>query len=72
MQQKKQNSVNFIGDESYLYANKTEIYKFKVKNNMSEISVNGTVYDLSVDHSSIKKWDILNIHKYLMIKSNIK
>ena len=42
------------------------------KDEQSEISLNGTVYDFSVDHSSIKKEDILNIHQYLMIKNNIK
>ena len=48
------------------------------KDKQSELSLNGTVYDLngtiydfSVGHSSIKKEDILNIHQYLMIKSNI-
>ena len=40
------------------------------KGEQSEISLNGTVYDFSVDHSSIKKEDILNIHQYLMIKNN--
>ena len=30
------------------------------KDQHSEISLNGTVYDFSVDHSSIKKEDILN------------
>ena len=38
------------------------------KDEQSEISLNGTVYDFSVDHSSIKKEDTLNIHQYLMIK----
>ena len=33
---------------------------------------NDTVYDFSVDHNSIKKEDIINIHQYLMIKNNIK
>ena len=42
------------------------------KDEQSQISLNGTVYDFSVDHSSIKKEDILNIHQYLMIKNNIK
>ena len=32
----------------------------------------GNVYDISVDHSSIKKEYILNIHKYLKVKVNIK
>ena len=49
MQQKK-NSINFSkanakcrfslhynSDESYLYANKTEVYKFKAKDNISAI-----------------------------------
>ena len=35
-----------------------------------EISLNGNVYDFSVNYSSIDKSDILNIHKYLMNKSN--
>ena len=30
------------------------------------------MYDFSVDHNSIKKEDILNIHKYLMVKTNTK
>ena len=29
---------------------------------------NGTVYDFSVDHSSVKEGGIFNIHQYLMIK----
>ena len=33
-------------------------------------SFNGNVYDLSVDYNSIDKSDV--IHKYLMIKNNIK
>ena len=84
-------SLQCDGDESYLYVNKTEIYKFKAKDNISwytfclgsvskdftkdeqsEISLNGTVFDFSVDHSSIKKEDIFNIHRYLIIKNNIK
>ena len=37
-----------------------------------ELSLNGNVYDFSVDYNSIDKSDILNIHKYLMTKNNIK
>ena len=37
-----------------------------------EVSLNGNVYDFSVDYNSIDKFDILNIHKYLMTKNNIK
>ena len=41
------------------------------KDEQSEMFLNDTVYDFSVDHTSIKKEDI-NIHQYLMIKNNIK
>ena len=37
-----------------------------------EVSLNGNLYDFSVDYNSIDKSDILNIHKYLMTKNNIK
>ena len=40
--------------------------------NSREVTLNGNVYDFSVDYSSIDKSDILNIHKYLMTKNNIK
>ena len=39
-----------------------------IKDEQSKISLNGTVYDFSVDQSSIKKENILNIHQYLMVK----
>ena len=42
------------------------------KNKQSEISLNGTVYDFSVDYSLTKKEDVFNIHQYLMVKINIK
>ena len=37
-----------------------------------EVSLNGNVYDFSIDYNSIDKSNILNIHKYLMTKNNIK
>ena len=37
-----------------------------------EVSLKGNVYDFSDDYSAIDKSDILNIHKYLMAKNNIK
>ena len=37
-----------------------------------KVSFNENVYDFSVDYNSIDKSDILNIHKYLMTKNNIK
>ena len=42
------------------------------KDEQSKISLNGTIYDFSVDHKSVRKEDILNVHEYLMIKNNIK
>ena len=36
-----------------------------------EVSLNGNMFDFSVDYNSIDKSDV-NIHKYLMAKSNIK
>ena len=38
-------------------------------NESREVSLNGNVYDFSVDCNCI---DILNIHTYLMTKNNIK
>ena len=37
-----------------------------------EISFKGNVYNFSEDYHAIEKSDILNIHKYLMVKNNIK
>ena len=37
-----------------------------------EVSLNGNLHDFKVDYNSIDKSDILNIHKYLMTKNNIK
>ena len=37
-----------------------------------EVSLKVNVYDFSVDYYPIDKSDILNMHKYLMIRNNIK
>ena len=55
----------------------TQFYLGSTSNGFSatesrEVSLNKNVYDFSVDHNSIYKSDILNIHKYLMTKSTIK
>ena len=42
------------------------------KDDQSEISINRTMYDFSVDHISIKKEDNFNIHQYLMVNNKIK
>ena len=84
-------SLDYNGENNYLYVNKTEIFKFKAHDNIrwyefclrsvskdftkddqSKISLNGTVYDFPVDHRSIEKVDILNIHGYLMVENNKK
>ena len=39
---------------------------------MRETSLNYTVYDFSVDHSTTEKEDILNIHEYLIKKKIYK
>ena len=85
--------LHYNGVNSYLFVNKTEIYKFKAdngtvnfptqfcagsisdefgSNDIKGISLNGNVYDFSVDFNAILKSDILDIHKYLMNKDNIK
>ena len=37
-----------------------------------EVSLNGKVYDVSVNYNAIDKSGILNILKYVIIKNNIK
>ena len=37
-----------------------------------KVILNGNVCDFSVDYNSLDKFGILNIHKYLMSKNNIK
>ena len=37
-----------------------------------KVSLKGNVYDFTVIDNAIDKSDILNIHKYLMVKNNIK
>ena len=37
-----------------------------------EVSLNGNIYDFSVDYNSIDESEILNIFKYLMTTINIK
>ena len=86
-------SLHYNADNSYLFINRKEIFKFKtdtknvnfptqfcfesISNGFSatestELSLNEIVYDFSVDYNSIDKSDIVNIHKYLMTKNNIK
>ena len=85
-------SLHYNGDNSYLFVNGKEIFKFKADNKnvnfptqfclgsfsnvfsaleYREVSLNRNVYDFSVDYNSIDKSNILNIHKYLMIKNSM-
>ena len=86
-------SLHYNADNSYLFVNGRENFKFKTNNknfNFStqfcfgivfngfrnsesrEESLNGNVYDFSVDCNSIDKSIILNIHKWLMNKNDTK
>ena len=38
----------------------------------TKVSLKGNVYDFLVDYKVIDKFDILNIHKYLMVKNSTK
>ena len=77
-------------DNSYLFVNEKEIYKFKANDgnvnfpsrfclgsisnefysfNSEKVSFKGNEYDFSVDYCAIDKYNVLKIHKYLMIKN---
>ena len=84
-------SLYYTGENSYLFVNGTEIYKFNanapeiVPNNlclrnvskdfspskMKKTGFNGHIDDFSVDYDEIDVDDILDIHKYLMRKTDI-
>ena len=86
-------SSHYNANNSYLFVNEKEIFKFKgdnknvnfptqfslesISNRFSatesrEVSLNGKVYDVSVNYNAIDKSGILNILKYVIIKNNIK
>ena len=41
-------------------------------NNMKKTRLNGCVYNFSVDYKTFDTSDIIDIHKYIMKKHNIK
>ena len=41
-------------------------------NESREVPLKGNVYDFFFDYNAVDRSDILNIHKYLMVKINIK
>ena len=86
-------SLHYDADNSYLFVNRKEVFKFEADNknvNFStqfclrsisngftnteskEVSLNWNVFDFSVDYNAIDKSDIINIHKHIMTKNNIK
>ena len=85
--------MHYNADNSYLFVNGKEIYKFKADNKdenfptqfclqsvsvkfdeSKEVSLTGDIYDFSddCDTNYHDKFDTLNIHKYLMVKNNVK
>ena len=50
----------------------SEVYLRFITTESRELSLNGNLYDFSVNYNSVDKSDKLFIHKYLMTKINIK
>ena len=80
--------LHYNADNSYLFVNGKEMLKIKADNenvnfptqfclgtkyrDYREVSLKGTVYEFSVNYNTIDNCNILNIHKSLMVKNNIK
>ena len=62
---------------SYLFVNENENYQFEAYNRIvnfcpvRRITLKRNVYDFSVNYDAIDKSNMLNIHKYLMVKNNL-
>ena len=71
-------SLYYNSDNVYLFVNRKEISKFNVINGNFNFPTKfflGNIFNgsgFSVDYNAIDKSNILNIHKYLMVKINIK
>ena len=68
-------SLHYNGVNSYIFVNGVEIYKFKAKDseiNAAPSCLVNVSKDFSINYDSIDIADILDIQKYLMVKSNIK
>ena len=76
------NSYFFVnGKEKYKFkaSNKnvnfpTQFYLGIMSNNVDEeeVSLKANVYDFLIDYNAINKSVILDIHKYLLVKNNLK
>ena len=85
--------LHYNGDNSYLFVNEKEIFKFKASDGIvnflpqfflgiiyygfgstesREVSLKGSLYDFSAAYNAIDKSDILNSHKYITVKNNMK
>ena len=85
--------LRYNGDNSYLFVNEKEIFKFKASDGIvnflpqfflgiiyygfgstdsRELSLKGSLYDFSAAYNAIDKSDILNSHKYITVKNNMK
>ena len=68
----------YNSDNSYLFVNRKEISKFKVINGNFNFPTKFFIrnifnrFSFSVDYNAIDKSNILNIHKYFIVKNNIK
>ena len=74
---------NYNGSNTILFDNATKIHQFKAKrlgkiskdfsvDYMRKTRLNGYVYDFSVNYNTIDISNIIDIHKYLMKKHDIK
>ena len=73
----KEYSINYIEQQknSYIFVNGFEIYKFKAKDfeiNVTPLCLCNVPKYFSVGDDSIDDHDILDLHKYLMRKHDIK
>ena len=75
-------SFHYNGSNSVLFVNATKICQFKAKDseikndftaiNMKKTRLNGYVYEFSLGYNTIDTSNVINIHKYLMKKHDIK
>ena len=69
--------MHYSGKEIYKFKADDKNAKINVKNKSDyveseEVSLKENFHNFSVDYDAINKSDILIIHKYLMVKNNIK
>ena len=74
-------SLHYNGDNSYLFVNGKEIFKFKADDKNLSFPTQFCLWSISNEFGATEsrevsdiweKSDILHIHKYLMVKNKIK